>query len=88
MGDIACRGENTSQYLLVTPKLLPGLRYDERMEVHVIASGRFMPSALGHGDDSDGGLEDGEGPGRRERNKWDFARFVSVQERLNGLDRA
>ncbi|KAL1883402.1 hypothetical protein VTK73DRAFT_8969 [Phialemonium thermophilum] len=43
MVEIACR-EHTSQYFLITPKLLPGLRYDERMRVLCIASGEHMPS--------------------------------------------
>ncbi|KAK4177026.1 putative structural maintenance of chromosomes protein [Triangularia setosa] len=38
MVDVACR-EHTSQYFLITPKLLSGLRYDPRMKVHVIISG-------------------------------------------------
>jgi len=42
MVEIACR-EHTSQYFLITPKLLPGLRYDERMTVLCIASGEHMP---------------------------------------------
>jgi hypothetical protein len=32
-----------SQYFLVTPKLLTGLRYHERMVVHAIYSGESMP---------------------------------------------
>jgi chromosome segregation ATPase len=43
MVEIACR-EHTSQYFLITPKLLTGLRYDERMKVHCIASGEHVPS--------------------------------------------
>ena len=43
MVEIACR-EHTSQYFLITPKLLTGLRYDERMRVHCIASGEHVPS--------------------------------------------
>ncbi|KXJ94004.1 RecF/RecN/SMC N terminal domain-containing protein [Microdochium bolleyi] len=43
MVEIACR-EHTSQYFLITPKLLTGLRYDERMRVLCIASGEHMPS--------------------------------------------
>ena len=43
MVDIACK-ENTSQYFLITPKLLTGLRYDPRMKVHCIASGEHMPT--------------------------------------------
>lgn len=42
MVEIACR-EHTSQYFLITPKLLSGLRYDERMRVLCIASGEYMP---------------------------------------------
>lgn len=38
MVEVACR-EHTSQYFLITPKLLSELRYDPRMMVHVIVSG-------------------------------------------------
>lgn len=41
MVEIACR-EHTSQYFLITPKLLSGLRYDERMRVHTIVSGEHV----------------------------------------------
>ncbi|KAM7205582.1 SMC5-like protein [Rhypophila sp. PSN 637] len=41
MVEIACR-EHTSQYFLITPKLLSGLRYDERMRVHTIVSGEYV----------------------------------------------
>lgn len=40
--EIACR-EHTSQYFLITPKLLSGLMYDDRMRVLCIASGEHMP---------------------------------------------
>jgi len=43
MVEIACR-EHTSQYFLITPKLLTGLRYDERMRILCIASGEHMPT--------------------------------------------
>jgi hypothetical protein len=43
MVNIAC-SENTSQYFLVTPKLLNGLKYHPRMVVHVIFSGDEMPA--------------------------------------------
>jgi structural maintenance of chromosomes protein 5 len=43
MVEIACR-EHTSQYFLITPKLLTGLRYDPRMRVLCIASGEHMPA--------------------------------------------
>lgn len=36
-------GKGGSQYFLVTPKLLTGLKYAEGMMVHCIASGEFMP---------------------------------------------
>ena len=42
MVEIACR-ENTSQYFLITPKLLKDLKYDPRMSVHTIYSGETMP---------------------------------------------
>ncbi|CAI6093983.1 unnamed protein product [Clonostachys chloroleuca] len=43
MVEIACR-EHTSQYFLVTPKLLANLRYDRKMRVLCIASGEYMPA--------------------------------------------
>ncbi|KUI74467.1 Structural maintenance of chromosomes protein 5 [Cytospora mali] len=46
MVEIACN-EHTSQYFLITPKLLSGLRYDERMKVLCIASGEHMPEEGG-----------------------------------------
>ncbi|SPO00005.1 related to structural maintenance of chromosome protein (SMC) [Cephalotrichum gorgonifer] len=42
MVEIACK-EHGSQYFLVTPKLLTGLRYDEGMTVLCVASGTHMP---------------------------------------------
>ena len=42
MVEIACK-EHTSQYFLITPKLLTGLRYDKRMKVLCITSGEHMP---------------------------------------------
>jgi structural maintenance of chromosomes protein 5 len=42
MVTIACE-ENASQYFLITPKLLGGLKYHERMVVHTIYSGESMP---------------------------------------------
>jgi chromosome segregation ATPase len=42
MVDIAC-AEHTSQYFLITPKLLNDLKYHPNMKVHCIASGEFMP---------------------------------------------
>lgn len=42
MIDIACN-EYTSQYFLITPKLLQNLQYDERMKILCVASGEHMP---------------------------------------------
>lgn len=42
MVDIACQ-EYTSQYFLITPKLLTGLKYDGRMKVLCVVSGEYMP---------------------------------------------
>ena len=44
MVDIACT-EHTSQYFLITPKLLSGLQYHPKMKVHCIASGEYMPES-------------------------------------------
>ncbi len=38
---ISCR-ESSSQYFLLTPKLLPNLEYDERMNVLVVHNGKEM----------------------------------------------
>ncbi|THZ29318.1 structural maintenance of chromosomes 5 smc5 [Aureobasidium pullulans] len=46
MVDIAC-SEHTSQYFLITPKLLPNLEYHPNMKVHCIASGEYMPEGQG-----------------------------------------
>ncbi|KAK5129639.1 hypothetical protein LTR08_003001 [Meristemomyces frigidus] len=43
MVDIACGAQSASQYFLITPKLLGGLRYVRGMRVHCIASGEGMP---------------------------------------------
>ncbi|KAK8174402.1 putative ABC/SMC5 protein [Phyllosticta citribraziliensis] len=43
MVQIACR-EHTSQYFLITPKLLPGLNYHPWMRVHSIVVGEFIPA--------------------------------------------
>ncbi|KAI7552983.1 structural maintenance of chromosomes 5 smc5, partial [Hortaea werneckii] len=58
----AANGGGGSQYFLITPKLLPGLRYEEGMRVHCIASGEFMPKEIGSAGDDDqegGGVTDG-----------------------------
>jgi chromosome segregation ATPase len=40
--DIACQ-ERTSQYFLITPKLLNNLKFHPKMKIHCIASGEHMP---------------------------------------------
>ena len=42
MVEVAC-SENTSQYFLITPKLLTGLFYHERMRVHCVMAGSWIP---------------------------------------------
>lgn len=42
MVDIACQ-EYTSQYFLITPKLLTNLAYSPMMKTLIINSGEFMP---------------------------------------------
>ena len=44
MVDIACQ-EHTSQYFLVTPKLLTGLKFHPKMKVHITNSGEHIPDA-------------------------------------------
>lgn len=44
MVDIACQ-ERTSQYFLITPKLLTGLKTHAKMAVHVIYSGEHVPDS-------------------------------------------
>lgn len=39
----ACAG-NTSQYFLITPKLLTDLYYDERMMIHTVMAGPWVPN--------------------------------------------
>ena len=42
MVEIACR-EHTSQYFLITPKLLSDLHYHERMKVLCVNNGEWLP---------------------------------------------
>ncbi|KAJ4334178.1 Structural maintenance of chromosomes protein 5 [Ascochyta clinopodiicola] len=44
MVDIACQ-ERTSQYFLITPKLLSGLKFHPKMKVHIINSGEHIPKS-------------------------------------------
>jgi chromosome segregation ATPase len=47
MVEVACQ-TNTSQYFLITPKLLPNLTYDPRMRVSCIFSGPFVANINNH----------------------------------------
>ncbi|KAK7202744.1 P-loop containing nucleoside triphosphate hydrolase protein [Myxozyma melibiosi] len=49
MVEVAC-AENASQYFLITPKLLPDLTFHEKMSVHCIFSGGFLPERGGAAD--------------------------------------
>lgn len=69
MIDVAC-AEHASQYFLITPKLLPNLKYHEKMVVHCIYSGGFLPDALQ--DQTKAGL------GR-------LRKYAAVGRRLRGL---
>ncbi|KAI8934741.1 hypothetical protein NX059_008429 [Plenodomus lindquistii] len=72
MVDIACQ-ERTSQYFLITPKLLTGLKFHEKMKVHVINSGEHVPAAGREGRGIGGG---GAGKG------WDFREMARVALRV------
>lgn len=45
MVEVTCRPD-ASQYFLITPKLLPDLRYHERMKVLIINNGEWLPDKL------------------------------------------
>ncbi|CAO1638909.1 unnamed protein product [Sympodiomycopsis kandeliae] len=45
MVEVTCK-ENSSQYFLITPKLLPDLKYHERMKVLIINNGEWIPEKL------------------------------------------
>jgi chromosome segregation ATPase len=48
MVEVTCN-PNSCQYFLITPKLLPGLRYDERMKVLCVNNGEWLPEERGIG---------------------------------------
>lgn len=45
MVENAC-AENTSQYFLITPKLLTGLYYHEKMKIHCVMAGAWIPDPI------------------------------------------
>ncbi|KAG8927168.1 Structural maintenance of chromosomes protein 5 [Tulasnella sp. 418] len=50
--DVTCR-EESGQYFLITPKLLPNLRYHERMRILCVCNGEWLP----YDDNRIGGLK-------------------------------
>ncbi|KAK7029359.1 Structural maintenance of chromosomes protein 5 [Paramarasmius palmivorus] len=48
MVDVTCK-DTAGQYFLITPKLLPDLKYHERMKVLCVANGEWLPEETGLG---------------------------------------
>jgi len=46
--EVTCKGDS-GQYFLITPKLLPALRYHERMRVLCVYNGEWLPEEQGIG---------------------------------------
>lgn len=42
MVGVTCK-EESGQYFLITPKLLPDLHYDEKMKILVVNNGEWLP---------------------------------------------
>lgn len=72
MVDIAADNDGGSQYFLITPKLLSGLKYRRGMTVLCIVSGENVPAARER--DADGDWQDGP--------KVDFRHFVKRAREL------
>lgn len=49
MVDVTCK-EDSAQYFLITPKLLPDLNYHERMRILCVNNGEWLPEERGLGD--------------------------------------
>lgn len=45
---VTCK-KDSCQYFLITPKLLPGLKYDKRMKVLCVNNGEWLPEDHGVG---------------------------------------
>ena len=74
MVDIACDNDgegNGSQYFLITPKLLSGLKYKRGMKILCIVSGEQMPSAEEQESDSPGSI-----------GKVDFREWIKRAQRI------
>lgn len=48
MVDVTCK-QDSAQYFLLTPKLLPDLNYHEKMKVLCVNNGDWLPEAEGTG---------------------------------------
>lgn len=48
MVEVTCRPDS-GQYFLITPKLLPDLRYHERMKILCVNNGEWLPEEKGLG---------------------------------------
>lgn len=46
--EVTCR-EDSGQYFLITPKLLPDLNYHERMKILCVNNGEWLPEEKGLG---------------------------------------
>ena len=55
--EVTCKPD-AGQYFLITPKLLPDLRYHERMRILCVNNGEWLPEEKEHGMGSMMGLID------------------------------
>ena len=71
-----------SQYFLITPKLLSGLKYKRGMTVLCIASGEHMPPAVDEDGQAEGGSQSQETDVKRQW-RMDLGAFVKRAKMLN-----
>ena len=50
---VTCEQESSGQYFLITPKLLPNLKYHPRMKVLCVNNGEWLPEQRGIGNLND-----------------------------------
>ena len=72
-------GSGGSQYFLITPKLLHGLKYHRRMKIHCIASGEYMPVTV---DDAAGASSAAGGAGGGSGTILDFGKALGRKKAL------
>ena len=73
-------GKGGSQYFLITPKLLHGLKYHRRMKIHCIASGEFMPGSENDSSRRGTGAQAGQTGGSGD--SLDFGKLLEVKKAL------